>query len=543
MAMQTTIKTLNGAQIVIETLKNLEVDTIFGYPGGIVLQLYDELFRQTAIKHYLSRHEQASIHAAEGYARANCGKKAGVVLVTSGPGATNIVTGLANAYLDGFPLVVLTGQVAKDLIGKDSFQEVNIVDIAKSCTKKTYQVTSAAELEKTLVEAFKTALSGKKGPVVVDLAKNIFSETAELENLKLNLETENSGELDKLPEILALLNKAERPVIVAGAGVLHSGATQELATFASRTDIPVVSTMMGLGAFAQENPHYIGMIGLFGSYSANEILRKSDLIISLGARFNDRIRPCFKNGELSHNLIQIDINEAEIGRVLDARLGICADIKAVLNEILTKITKNYSNWLNEAQILKTQNKKPARISNKLHSFEVIEALYNFTRQTSPTITTEVGQHQLWCAQGYKFNRAGQFITSGGLGTMGFGLPAAIGASIAQEKSPVICVAGDGSLQMNFAELATCVEYSLPVKIMLLNNGYLGMVRQLQERLCEKRYSETKIQNPDFVKLAEAYGVEALRVETPAQILPALEKCFNSTKPFLIDFIIEPMEVV
>lgn len=542
MAMQSTTQTLTGAQIVTATLKNLGVDTIFGYPGGIVLKVYDELFTDSDIKHILCRHEQACVHAAEGYSRAKGGQKPGVVLVTSGPGATNIVTGLANAYLDGYPLVVLTGQVSKELIGKDAFQEVNIVDIARPCTKEAYQVTDVRDLEKTLVEAFHTALSGKKGPVVIDLAKNIFTETTEFDGMKLPAFDVRS-DLDKIPRVLSLLNDAERPVIVAGGGVLHSNASHELASLACGLSIPVVSTMMGLGAFPQSSPLYFGMIGLFGSYSANQILRKSDLIISLGARFNDRISCCFPNGELERNLIQIDINDYEIFRIFNARMGVKGDIKEILDGLLSKVSKDFTDWAQEAQVLKARNKLPAKKSEKLHSYQVIDALYDYTKNKSLTVATEVGQHQLWCAKGYKFNRPGQFITSGGLGTMGFGFPAAIGASIAQQRAPVICVTGDGSLQMNIQELATCAEYGLPVKILVLNNGYLGMVRQLQEKMCEKRYAQTRIQNPDFVGLAKAYGIDALRVEKIEEIPAALEKCFASNAPFLIDFIIEPMEVV
>ena len=542
MAMQSTTQTLTGAQIVTATLKNLGVDTIFGYPGGIVLKVYDELFTDSDIKHILCRHEQACVHAAEGYSRSFGGQKPGVVLVTSGPGATNIVTGLANAYLDGYPLVVLTGQVSKELIGKDAFQEVNIVDIARPCTKEAYQVTDVRDLEKTLVEAFHTALSGKKGPVVIDLAKNIFTETTEFDGMKLPAFDVRS-DLDKIPRVLSLLNDAERPVIVAGGGVLHSNASHELASLACGLSIPVVSTMMGLGAFPQSSPLYFGMIGLFGSYSANQILRKSDLIISLGARFNDRISCCFPNGELERNLIQIDINDYEIFRIFNARMGVKGDIKEILDGLLSKVSKDFTDWAQEAQVLKARNKLPVKKSEKLHSYQVIDALYDYTKNKSLTVATEVGQHQLWCAKGYKFNRPGQFITSGGLGTMGFGFPAAIGASIAQQRAPVICVTGDGSLQMNIQELATCAEYGLPVKILVLNNGYLGMVRQLQEKMCEKRYAQTRIQNPDFVGLAKAYGIDALRVEKIEEIPAALEKCFASNAPFLIDFIIEPMEVV
>lgn len=540
--MQVMTKTLTGAKILIETLKNLEVDTIFGYPGGIVLKVYDELFAQNEIKHILSRHEQASVHQAEGYARAHQGKKAGVVVVTSGPGATNVITGLANAYLDGFPLVVITGQVSKELIGKDAFQEVDIIDIARPCTKKTYQVTDVSKLEETLVDAFSTALSGKKGPVLVDIAKNVFTENAEFAGMGLQLEQIEVSE-EKIASIKTMFCVAKRPLIVAGGGVVHSGASEELLEFVTQNKIPVVSTMMALGAFPQNHPLYFGMIGLFGSFSANQMVRESDLIISLGARFNDRISVCFTNGELDRNLIQVDINEEEIARVLNPRLGVVGDIKKVLNKLLGLVKMDFSSWANEAQILKSQNKKLEKKSENLHSFEVVEAIYQATKDKDLTVTTEVGQHQLWAAKGYKFNNVGKFLTSGGSGTMGFGFPAAIGVSIAQGKSEVICITGDGSLQMNIQELATCVEYGLPIKIFILNNGYLGMVRQLQERFCEKRYSETKIHNPDFVRLAKAYGIEAIRVEKEDEIESALEKCFATNAPYLIDFVIEPMEVV
>lgn len=542
MAMQLSTKTLTGAKILIETLKNLDVDTIFGYPGGIVLKVYDELFASNDIKHILSRHEQASVHQAEGYARAYKGKKVGVVVVTSGPGATNVITGLANAYLDGYPLVVITGQVSKELIGKDAFQEVDIIDIARPCTKKTYQVTDVSKLEETLVDAFSTALSGKKGPVLVDISKNVFVENAEFTGMNLNIEKNNIYSND-IVSMISLLKEAKRPLIVAGGGVVHADSSKELLDFAFQTKIPVVSTMMGLGAFPQSHPLYFGMIGLFGSFSANQIVRESDLIISLGARFNDRISCCFTNGELERNLIQVDINAEEIARVLSPRLGVVGDIKEVLNALSGQIGRDFSSWSNEAQILKSQNKKPEKKSENLHSFQVIDVIYNLTKDKDLIVTTEVGQHQLWAAKGYKFDNAGKFLTSGGSGTMGFGFPAAIGACIAQGGKEVICITGDGSLQMNIQELATCVEYGLPIKIFVLNNGYLGMVRQLQERFCEKRYSQTQISNPDFVSLAKAYGIEAVRVEKEDEIEGALEKCFATNVPYLIDFVIEPMEVV
>ncbi len=547
MVINTGLKTLTGAQILVETLKSLGVECIFGYPGGIVLNVYDELFKQNDIKHYLVRHEQSAVHAAEGYARVS--GKCGVVLVTSGPGATNTISGIANAYLDGYPIVVLTGQVNSSLIGKDAFQEVDIIDITKSCTKANYQVRDVKDLESTLVEAFKTAVSGKKGPVVVDLTKNIFTENYEfvpIENLKAKdiSISHNNNIKDVLEEICS----AKKPVIVAGGGVVHSEASYELFCLAKLLGIPVVNTMMAIGAFPQNDENYLGMIGIFGQIAANQILRDSDLIFSIGARFNDRITCCFQNNELERKFIQLDINEHEISRVIPVFMSLIGDAKEILNEIVKEYQNNsyesnFVEWLKYAQRLKDKNLIPKKISNNLHSFEVIRAIYDYTKDMDIIISTEVGQHQLFTAQNYKFNTPRRFLTSGGSGTMGFGLPAAVGACIAKGREPVICISGDGSFQMNFQELATCIDYDIPVKLFILNNGYLGMVRQLQQKLCSGRFYETKISNPDFVKLAESYGIWAERVNSIDSIFPALEKAFAIDGPAVIDFTVEPMEVV
>ena len=534
-------KTFTGAQIIVETLKNLGVDTIFGYPGGVVLDIYDELFKQNDIKHYLVRHEQAAVHAAEGYARVS--GKCGVVLVTSGPGATNTVSGIANAYLDGYPVVVLTGQVFSKLIGTDAFQEINIVDITRSCTKAAYQVTNVDTLESTLKDAFNCAVSGKKGPVVVDLAKDIFSQSInKVPSVKYDDEIKTASVND-----LRILEKeilsSKHPVIVAGGGVIHSKASDELIKFAETHSIPVVNTMMGIGAYPQEGKCYSGMIGVFGQKSANEILRVSDLIISLGARFNDRITCCFKEGELSDKIVQIDINEVEIARAVSVKYGIVSDINYVLSELNKRKFGEYSDWMKGVKNLKFLDAKRLPVSDKLQSYEVIREIYQYTKSFEPIVTTEVGQHQMWTVQNYKFNSPNKFLTSGGSGTMGFGLPAAIGASIASGKQPVICIAGDGSFQMNEQELATCVDYKLPVKIFIMDNGYLGMVRQLQQKAYGCRFSETKISNPDFIKLADAYGIKSSRVERYADIKKALDDAFKTDEPYIVDFAIEPMEMV
>lgn len=542
--------TLTGAEIIVKTLKKLGVDTIFGYPGGIVLSIYDELFKQHDIKHYLVRHEQSAVHAAEGYARVS--GKCGVVLVTSGPGAANTVSGIANAYLDGYPVVVLTGQVFSSLLGKDAFQEVDIIDITKSCTKANFQVRDVNKLESTLVNAFLTALSGKQGPVVVDLVKDIFTQNAEFKSNTVVNNLEYTGtDKEDIKQVLGELCNAEKPVIVAGGGVVTSNAAKELTAFARMLNIPVVNTMMGLGTYPYDDKNYAGMIGIFGTRAANKTVRESSLVFSVGARFNDRVTCCFNNNELSRKFIQLDINEKEISRIIPAHLALIGDAGKILAE-LTDEFKNgefkFDNlsrekWCSEVREYVSQNPKPVKRSNLLHSFEVIQHIYEYCKSFNPVVSTEVGQHQMWTAQNYKFSAPRKFLTSGGSGTMGFGLPAAIGASIALNKEPVICISGDGSFQMNSHEMATCVDYNLPVKIFILNNGYLGMVRQLQQKFCEGRYSQTKISNPDFVKLAQSYGILGLRVNQVSEINRVLDEVFNTSGPVVVDFVVEPEEVV
>ena len=537
-------KTITGAKIIIETLKGLGVDTIFGYPGGIVLGIYDELYNDSSIKHVLVRHEQSAVHAAEGYARIT--GKCGVVLVTSGPGATNTVTGIVNAYLDGYPLVVLTGQVFKDLIGKDAFQEADICDMTKTCTKKVFQITNAKNIQSTLVEAFKIAQSGKKGPVLIDMAKDIFSQTIEnwdSEIPKLSYHVLEAKEQDVL-NVLNKISKASKPVIVAGGEVTHANAGKGLQEFSIKFDIPVVSTMMGLGTFPQNSKNYFGMVGIFGDKAANQILKDADLIVSLGARFNDRITCMFKDSDLSSKFVQIDINEKEIGRVISPMESVCADIKDVLSKMNSfGLNKSFSSWLNDAQSLRDLNVERKRFTNRLHSFEVIRKIEEFTKNKDLIFTSEVGQHQLWAVQNLKQNANRKVLVSGGSGTMGFGFPAAIGVAIANPEKPVVCITGDGSFQMGLHELATCIDYDLDVKIMILNNGYLGMVRQLQDKTCGGRYSQTKISNPDFLKLAESYGAKALRVKSIDEVDYALSKAFSTKGTFIVDFEVEPMELL
>ena len=539
--MQTLTKMLTGAQIVIETLTKLGVDSIFGYPGGIVLGVYDELSKQEQIKHYLMRHEQAAVHAAEGYSRVS--GKCGVAIVTSGPGATNIVTGVANAYLDGYPMVVITGQVSAELLHKDAFQEVDIIDITKSCTKANFQVKEAKDLQKILIDAFSIAMSGKKGPVVVDITKNVFSEKADYDYLlEQNIIEFNVSDNDINKAIDAVLS-AQKPLIVAGGGVILSDASKEIFEFAKLLDIPVVSTMMGLGGYPADDKNYLGMVGIFGHPSANKAVRDSDLIFAVGARFNDRIRCCFPNNELSKKLVHLDIDENEISRVVPASISIVGDAKKVLNSMISKL-KNLSlkktfSWSDDLQF---KNVIPLKRSEKMHSFEVMQEINKYIKDKNITVTTEVGQHQVWASRYLEFNYPRKFISSGGLGTMGFGFPAAIGACVANNE-PVICIAGDGSFQMNMQELAVCVDYNLPVKVFILDNGYLGMVRQFQEKQCNERYFATQISNPDFIKLAESYKAKAIRVERLEDIKKALDYAFSFDEPILVDFVIEPKELL
>ena len=546
MLVRNNIKTITGAKAVIKTLKELGVDTIFGYPGGIVLDLYDELYQQSDIKHILVRHEQSAVHASEGYSRTT--GKCGVVLVTSGPGATNTVTGIVNAYLDGYPIIILTGQVDKKIIGKNAFQEANICGITKTCTKAVFQVTDAKDIQKTIIEAYKIATSDKKGPVVIDLAKNIFTQNTVYDtDFELIDNVNKSIFKNDIERIYNRIINSERPVIITGGGVNHAQAYNELNQFISKYNIPTVSTMMGLGALAQNNKHYHGMIGIFGNNSANELIRQSDLILALGARFNDRITCMFQNNELENKIIQIDINPDEISKNITAKDFNIIDIKEFLtqmNIIGSSISsEKYDKWNLHAQSLKLLNKTNKKISNRLQSFEIIEKLQEYTKDKDVIFTSEVGQHQLWAVQNLEFNPDRKILVSGGSGTMGFGLPAAIGAAIGKPEKTIICITGDGSMQMSLGELAVCKDYELNIKILILNNGYLGMVRQLQEKNFGQRYSQTKISNPDFVELANSFNIDAVRVNSINNIENALNIAFSKKGTYIIDFETEPMETL
>lgn len=544
---------LTGSKILIESLKAEGVDTIFGYPGGAILSLYDALYHEKDIKHYLVRHEQAAVHAAEGYARVT--GKCGVALVTSGPGATNTVTGIANAYLDGYPLVVFTGQVGSNLIGNDAFQEADMVGITRSCTKHNYLVKDVNDLAKTIKEAFYIANTGKKGPVLIDLAKNILDAKAEFNYPEtVYLEGYNptyKGNPKQISKALQMLCSAKRPVIIAGGGVLSSEASEELTQFARTMGIPVATTLMGVGTYPSDDEHSLGMLGMHGNYWANYAICESDVLFAIGTRFNDRATGPLSKFAKGAQVIHVDIDPCSISKNISVDIPIVGDAKIILQDMISELkAQNYElnkeakdKWFVKIENWKKKRVVPELKSDKLHAHTVLENVYEFTKKYNPVVATEVGQHQMWTVQLFNFDQPRELITSGGLGTMGFGFPAAMGASVADKSRLVLNIAGDGSIQMNIQEVATCVEYNLPVKTIIMNNGYLGMVRQWQEKLYHKHYSHTKISSPDFAKLAEAYGAMGIRVEKEEEIIPALQKAVEYPGPVLLDFVIEPFETV
>lgn len=530
--MQTLLKTYTGSELIIHTLKQLGVDKIFGYPGAIVLDLYDKLSVQRDIKHYLVRHEQAAIHAAEGYAQAS--NKCGIVLVTSGPGATNIVTGLANAYADGTPIIAITGQVSAELLGTNAYQEIDITSITKACTKKNFQVTNIKNLQSTLQEAYAIAMSDRKGPVLIDITQNVFKENIET---KAEAQTEQKSlinHFENIEKALVLIKNSQKPVIIAGKGA----SFEDIKNISHKLNIPVVKTMMG---FYPQDDNYIGMIGIYGNENANRVVEESDLIFAVGTRLNNRVKSCLKLNITP--IIHLNINEKDIVKDASSIVSLVGDSKTILNKMTSQIFFHKdTQWLNYAKNLEADCIEKKRRSNIIHSFDITNKLQKYIDKYEPIVTTEVGQHQIWAAKYLKFKYPNQFIISGGLGSMGFGFPAAIGACISENR-PCVCIAGDGSFQMNMQELATCKSYNLPIKILIFNNGYLGMVRQMQEKSCDERYYATKINNPNFVELAKSYGIEGLRVEKKDDIDIALNKAFSTDKPIVVDFMIEPMEIL
>jgi len=543
---------LKGTQILLEVLKDENVDIIFGYPGGAVLDIYDQLYKNN-VNHILVRHEQGAVHAADGYARAT--GKVGVCLVTSGPGATNTVTGVATANMDSIPLVVFTGQVPTHLIGNDAFQECDITGITRPCTKHNFLVRNVDELASTVKEAFHIARSGRPGPVVVDLPKNMMAAETEYDpaNVKFrNHEVAHKPAPKKMANIYEMLNRAKKPLLMTGGGTILGRASEELTHLARKYAIPVTGTLMGLGSFPATDSLWLGMLGMHGTYYANMAVSHCDLLISVGVRFDDRVTGKIETFAPNAKIVQIDIDPSSINKNVVVDLPIIGDTKASLRDLIKFLAEhNYEQdpgerqeWL--GQISEWKEKVPLTYctnSQVIKPQNVIETLYRLTGG-DVLVTTDVGQHQMWTAQFFPFDRPNTLITSGGLGTMGFGLPAAIGVKCAYPDRQVVNISGDGSIQMNIQELATAVQYGIAVKVVLLNNGFLGMPRQWQELFYEKRYSHTDMTySPDFVKLAESFGVVGLRATKPEEVEAVLKEGLALNKPVFMDFRVSREECV
>ena len=524
-------ETMSGAEMVIRALQDQGVEHVFGYPGGAVLPIYDALFHQDKVKHVLVRHEQGAVHAAEGYARSS--GKVGCVLVTSGPGATNAVTGLTDAMMDSVPIVCITGQVPTHLIGSDAFQECDTVGITRHCTKHNYLVKSVEELPRILHEAFYVAANGRPGPVVIDLPKDIQFKVGPYarptENRHKTYRPQVQGDMDKIRAAVALMGSAKRPLFYTGGGVINSGprAVAALRELVRLTGFPITSTLMGLGAYPASDPQFLGMLGMHGTYEANLAMHDCDVMIMLGARFDDRITGRLDAFSPYSRKIHVDIDPSSINKNVKADLGILGDCGAVLEDML-KVWREAkpqvdkvaaADWWGKVAGWRARNCLAYRPSKELIKPQLaVERLYALTKDRDTYITTEVGQHQMWAAQFYKFEEPNRWMTSGGLGTMGYGLPAAIGVQLAHPNSLVIDIAGEASILMNMQEMSTAVQYRLPVKVFILNNEYMGMVRQWQELLHGGRYSESYSASlPDFVKLAEAYGGVGIRCDDPADL--------------------------
>ncbi len=543
---------LKGTQILLEVLKDENVDVIFGYPGGAVLDIYDQIYKNN-VYHILVRHEQGAVHAADGYARAT--GKVGVSLVTSGPGATNAVTGIATANMDSIPLVVFTGQVPTHLIGNDAFQECDITGITRPCTKHNFLVRNIEELASTVKEAFHIARSGRPGPVLVDLPKNMMAAETEYDpaNIKIrNYEVAHKPAPKKMANIFEMLTRAKKPLLMTGGGTILGKASEELTYLAHKYAIPVTATLMGLGSFPGTDPLSLGMLGMHGTYYANMAISHCDLLLAVGVRFDDRVTGKIETFAPNAKIVQIDIDPSSINKNVVVDLPIIGDTKATLKDLIKFLAEhNYEQnqtdrqeWL--AQIAEWKEKVPLTYCQNGRTIKpqnVIETLYRLTSGDA-LITTDVGQHQMWTAQFFQFNRPNSLITSGGLGTMGFGLPAAIGVKCAFPDRQVVNISGDGSIQMNIQELATAVQYDIAVKVVLLNNGFLGMPRQWQELFYEKRYAHTDMTAaPDFVKLAEAFGVVGLRATKPEEVETVLKQGLSLNKPVFMDFRVSREECV
>ncbi len=551
-------KQLTGAEIVFKALADHDVEYIFGYPGGAVLPLYDELVKHKNIKHILVRHEQGAGHAAEGYSRSS--GKPGVVLVTSGPGATNMVTALTDAYMDSIPLVCITGQVPTHLIGTDAFQECDTTGITRPCTKHNWLVKDINDLPTIIHKAFHIATSGRPGPVLVDIPKDIqFQKTEYIKKedvIKKINKVATEINLKEIEKIIDLIVKSKKPIIYSGGGVINSGdkACELLKDLVRITAFPITSTLQGLGAYPGEDHHFVGMLGMHGTYEANNAMHDCDLMINIGARFDDRITGKIDKFSPKSKKVHIDIDPSSINKIIKVDHAIVGDVGNVLNKLITVFKKKYPNFKNSnkenisewwKQINKWREKDCLAFPQGNKTIKpqyAIQRLYELTKNQDTFITTEVGQHQMWAAQYYKFQRPKRWMTSGGLGTMGFGLPAAIGVQLANPGKLVVDIAGEASILMNIQELSTAVQYRLPVKIFIINNQYMGMVRQWQELLHEKNYSESYSEAlPDFVKLAEAYGAVGIRAQTPSELDSKIKQMLSSDRPVLFDCRVEKIE--
>ncbi len=544
---------LTGAEILIESLKKEGVKHIFGYPGGVVLNIFDVLYDQKDIELILTRHEQGATHAADGYARAT--GKTGCVLVTSGPGATNIVTGLATAYMDSIPMVAITGQVPTMLIGNDAFQEADIVGITRPCTKYNFLVKDVNDLARTIKEAFFIASTGRPGPVLIDIPKDVtvakadfkYPDKVDIRSYHPNLK----GNLWQIKQAAEAISKSKRPLIVAGGGVISSGAAAELKELAEMTKVPVTMTMMGLGGFPGDHKLSLGMLGMHGTYYANMSVHNSDLLIAIGMRFDDRVTGKVEGFAPDAKIVHIDIDPTSIRKNVRVDVPIVGDVKSVLKD-LNKALKEMDHeqwgpgrkaWLERIEDWKAEHPLSYDQDDVIKPQFVVEKIYEVTKGDC-IITTEVGQNQMWSAQFFKFKKPRTWISSGGLGTMGYGFPAAIGAQLALPNKLVFDIAGDGSIQMNIQELATAVLYKLPVKVAILNNCYLGMVRQWQELFFDKRYSSTcLVGTPDFCKVAEAYGAVGLRATKPSEVEGVIREAIKVKRPVFMDFVVDQMEKV
>ena len=537
---------LTGAEIVVKALTDLGVEVIFGYPGGAVLPIYDALFKQERIRHILVRHEQAAVHAAEGYARSS--GKVGVVLVTSGPGATNAVTGITDALMDSVPIVVLTGQVPTHLIGTDAFQECDTVGITRHCSKHNYLVKETAKLGAVMHEAFYIARSGRPGPVVIDIPKDVQILRGRYEKPGVTThktyKPQIKGDLKAIEAAIEMLAAAERPVIYTGGGIINSGpvASALVRDLAKLTGAPVTSTLMGLGTMPNEHPQFLGMLGMHGSYEANMAMNRCDLMLCLGARFDDRVTGRMDAFSPESKKIHVDIDRSSINKTVRVDLGIVGDVGSVLEDMI-KLWRargfkaaDLEGWWNDIAGWRARESFGFKqVGAPLLPQKAIQRLYEMTRDKKPIISTEVGQHQMWAAQHFGFDAPNKWLTSGGLGTMGYGLPAAIGAQLANPGALVIDIAGEASIQMNIQELGTAIQYRLPVKVFIINNEYMGMVRQWQELNHGGRYSESYSDAlPDFVKLAEAYGWKGITIEDANDLDAGIQAMLDYDGPVMVD---------